>query len=80
MGQSKLTHLTSLFSYTGVVNRLLSVLESVISKLARYDEGSILGSILSFTVSYATFTLLTISKPSYLGLLLPTFALLIDET
>ncbi|XP_046655109.1 calcium-dependent secretion activator-like isoform X6 [Daphnia pulicaria] len=33
----------------GVVSRLLSVLESVISKLARYDEGSILGSILSFT-------------------------------
>lgn len=35
----------------GVVTRLLSVLESVISKLARYDEGSILGSILSFTVN-----------------------------
>lgn len=38
------------FFQTGVVSRLLSVLESVISKLARYDEGSILGSILSFTV------------------------------
>lgn len=36
--------------FAGVVARLLSVLESVISKLARYDEGSILGSILSFTV------------------------------
>lgn len=38
------------YFFPGVVSRLLSVLESVISKLARYDEGSILGSILSFTV------------------------------
>lgn len=35
----------------GMVAKLLSVLESVISKLGRYDEGSFIGSILSFTVS-----------------------------
>ena len=34
----------------GMVAKLLSVLESVISKLGRYDEGSLIGSILSFTV------------------------------
>ncbi|KAK3868921.1 hypothetical protein Pcinc_025726 [Petrolisthes cinctipes] len=33
----------------GMVGKLLSVLESVISKLGRYDEGSFIGSILSFT-------------------------------
>ncbi|XP_069174112.1 calcium-dependent secretion activator isoform X26 [Procambarus clarkii] len=33
----------------GMVAKLLSVLESVISKLSRYDEGSFIGSILSFT-------------------------------
>ncbi|XP_066949864.1 calcium-dependent secretion activator isoform X37 [Macrobrachium rosenbergii] len=33
----------------GMVAKLLSVLESVISKLGRYDEGSFIGSILSFT-------------------------------
>ena len=34
----------------GMTDKLLSVLESVISKLGRYDEGSFIGSILSFTV------------------------------
>jgi len=33
----------------GVVARFMSVLESVISKLGRYDEGSMLGTLLSFT-------------------------------
>ncbi|KAK8373596.1 hypothetical protein O3P69_015675 [Scylla paramamosain] len=33
----------------GMTDKLLSVLESVISKLGRYDEGSFIGSILSFT-------------------------------
>ncbi|XP_042212858.1 calcium-dependent secretion activator-like isoform X7 [Homarus americanus] len=33
----------------GMVAKLISVLESVISKLSRYDEGSFIGSILSFT-------------------------------
>ena len=46
---------------TGVVSRLLSVLESVIGKLARYDEGSILGSILSFTVILFLFAALLFS-------------------
>lgn len=36
----------------GMVGKLLSVLESVISKLGRYDEGSFIGSILSFTVRW----------------------------
>jgi len=35
----------------GMVGKLNSVLESVLSKLGRYDEGSFIGSILSFTVS-----------------------------
>ena len=34
----------------GMVAKLISVLESVLSKLGRYDEGSFIGSILSFTV------------------------------
>eukprot|EP00096_Caligus_rogercresseyi_P001756 TRINITY_DN1296_c0_g1_i14.p1 TRINITY_DN1296_c0_g1~~TRINITY_DN1296_c0_g1_i14.p1 ORF type:complete len:414 (-),score=85.81 TRINITY_DN1296_c0_g1_i14:811-2052(-) len=33
----------------GLVGKLVSVLESVLSKLGRYDEGSVIGSILSFT-------------------------------
>ncbi|XP_071749164.1 calcium-dependent secretion activator isoform X2 [Lepeophtheirus salmonis] len=33
----------------GLVSKLVSVLESVLSKLGRYDEGSVIGSILSFT-------------------------------
>lgn len=35
----------------GMINKLMSVLEAVLSKLSRYDEGSLIGSILSFTVS-----------------------------
>lgn len=34
----------------GLINKLMSVLEAVLSKLSRYDEGSLIGSILSFTV------------------------------
>lgn len=35
----------------GLINKLVSVLEGVLSKLSRYDEGSLIGSFLSFTVS-----------------------------
>lgn len=35
----------------GLINKLMSVLEAVLSKLSRYDEGSLIGSILSFTVN-----------------------------
>ncbi|XP_043234535.1 calcium-dependent secretion activator-like isoform X7 [Amphibalanus amphitrite] len=54
---------------SGLVAKLVSVLEAVIAKLGRYDEGSLIGSILSFTYkqnvsgsgrdlgqSYVTFT------------------------
>lgn len=34
----------------GLINKLVSVLEGVMGKLARYDEGSLIGSLLSFTV------------------------------
>ncbi|XP_063992218.1 calcium-dependent secretion activator isoform X2 [Diachasmimorpha longicaudata] len=33
----------------GMVNKLIAVLEATLSKLSRYDEGSFIGSILSFT-------------------------------
>ncbi|XKL65805.1 hypothetical protein PGB90_009225 [Kerria lacca] len=33
----------------GLINKLISVLEATLSKLSRYDEGSLIGSILSFT-------------------------------
>ncbi|KAG5668905.1 hypothetical protein PVAND_016818 [Polypedilum vanderplanki] len=33
----------------GLINKLVSVLEGVLSKLSRYDEGSLIGSFLSFT-------------------------------
>ncbi|KAK7576314.1 hypothetical protein V9T40_012600 [Parthenolecanium corni] len=33
----------------GMINKLVSVLEATLSKLSRYDEGSLIGSILSFT-------------------------------
>ncbi|KAJ8926946.1 hypothetical protein NQ314_020798 [Rhamnusium bicolor] len=35
----------------GMISKLMSVLEATLSKLSRYDEGSLIGSILSFTVS-----------------------------
>lgn len=34
----------------GLINKLVSVLEATLGKLARYDEGSLIGSLLSFTV------------------------------
>lgn len=34
----------------GMIAKLVSVLEATLSKLGRYDEGSLIGSILSFTV------------------------------
>lgn len=34
----------------GLISKLMSVLEASLSKLSRYDEGSLIGSILSFTV------------------------------
>ncbi|KAF5298830.1 hypothetical protein FQR65_LT09580 [Abscondita terminalis] len=33
----------------GMIGKLMSVLETTLSKLSRYDEGSLIGSILSFT-------------------------------
>ncbi|XP_019699910.1 calcium-dependent secretion activator isoform X2 [Harpegnathos saltator] len=33
----------------GMINKLVMVLETTLSKLSRYDEGSLIGSILSFT-------------------------------
>jgi hypothetical protein len=33
-----------------MIGKLVSVLETTLSKLSRYDEGSLIGSILSFTV------------------------------
>ncbi|XP_022914758.1 calcium-dependent secretion activator isoform X4 [Onthophagus taurus] len=33
----------------GMISKLMSVLEASLSKLSRYDEGSLIGSILSFT-------------------------------
>jgi calcium-dependent secretion activator len=42
---------TSLAMTQGLINKLVSVLEATLSKLGRYDEGSLIGSILSFTVS-----------------------------
>ena len=36
----------------GLTHKLLSVLDSVMSKLGRYDEGTVIGSFLSFTVSF----------------------------
>lgn len=35
----------------GMISKLTSVLEASLSKLSRYDEGSLIGSILSFTVN-----------------------------
>jgi calcium-dependent secretion activator len=37
--------------HQGLIAKLMSVLEASLSKLSRYDEGSLIGSILSFTVS-----------------------------
>lgn len=39
----------------GVISKLMSVLEASLSKLSRYDEGSLIGSILSFTVGHFSF-------------------------
>lgn len=35
----------------GFINKLMSVLDGSLSKLARYDEGSLIGSLMSFAVS-----------------------------
>lgn len=35
----------------GLINKLVSVLEATLGKLGRYDEGSLIGSLLSFTVN-----------------------------
>lgn len=34
----------------GMISKLMSVLDATLGKLSRYDEGSLIGSILSFTV------------------------------
>lgn len=39
----------------GMISKLMSVLEATLSKLSRYDEGSLIGSILSFTVCIEPF-------------------------
>ncbi|XP_047003794.1 calcium-dependent secretion activator-like [Schistocerca americana] len=39
---------TSASMKQGMINKLLSVLETTLSKLSRYDEGSLIGSVLSF--------------------------------
>lgn len=39
----------------GLINKLVSVLEATLGKLGRYDEGSLIGSLLSFTVSFLNF-------------------------
>lgn len=38
----------------GMINKLVTVLETTLSKLSRYDEGSFIGSILSFTVRWSS--------------------------
>lgn len=38
----------------GLITKLVSVLEATLSKLSRYDEGSLIGSLLSFAVSNST--------------------------
>lgn len=40
---------TSVLMVQGLVGKLVSILEGTLSKLSRYDEGSLIGSILSFT-------------------------------
>ncbi|XP_046406237.1 calcium-dependent secretion activator, partial [Ischnura elegans] len=40
---------TSASMTQGMISKLVSVLETTLSKLSRYDEGSLIGSILSFT-------------------------------
>ncbi|XP_057323000.1 calcium-dependent secretion activator isoform X2 [Microplitis mediator] len=40
---------TSASMNQGMINKLVTVLEATLSKLSRYDEGSFIGSILSFT-------------------------------
>lgn len=35
----------------GLISKLVAVLENTLAKLSRYDEGSLIGSILSLTVS-----------------------------
>lgn len=42
---------TSASMSQGMISKLVAVLETTLSKLGRYDEGSLIGSILSFTVS-----------------------------
>lgn len=41
---------TSAAMTQGMINKLVTVLETTLSKLSRYDEGSFIGSILSLTV------------------------------
>ena len=47
----------------GMIAKLMSVLEATLSKLGRYDEGSLIGSILSFTVCSLSLSLYEITKP-----------------
>lgn len=43
---------TSAAMTQGMINKLVTVLETTLSKLSRYDEGSFIGSILSLTVFF----------------------------
>ena len=51
----------------GMVAKLISVLESVLSKLGRYDEGSFIGSILSFTVRNSLYALQNKVQPFFIS-------------
>lgn len=46
---------TSAAMTQGMINKLVTVLETTLSKLSRYDEGSFIGSILSLTVLFSSF-------------------------
>lgn len=46
---------TSAAMTQGMINKLVTVLETTLSKLSRYDEGSFIGSILSLTVFFFFF-------------------------
>ena len=50
----------------GLIGKLISVLDSVLAKLTRYDEGSVIGSILSFTVRGPDLSLIVVPACYYL--------------
>lgn len=56
----------------GIINKLVTVLETTLSKLSRYDEGSFIGSILSFTVCEQD------NSDELTEIICPTFSLVTD--